>query len=293
MNLCIHFADNNWRSGVFSFDQMKVLQMSDLRIHFLGQGLSTAESGGLPRLCNFRSRLFCLWCALVVLLTMSAKIPGLAEGWEWPAEMQLGGFKITGISGTVRPDGSGEATGVVLIPRIPGQKAALKRLANGEILAEVAMNARVSGAELVGSYVLDARGMRSRRAEIKLIPHSVVDVDATVDPGGRFFGSGRVKLNQLILPVKFSIAGDSLVLGGSTEIQSQSDTPLAKYTFSGELRLSAQGSQILLTASGVVRRVGKLSNQSATITVSNVGVDAVQGTCVITIEGVAVTFRLF
>ncbi|MGQ9454530.1 MAG: hypothetical protein ACUVT8_12705 [Armatimonadota bacterium] len=265
----------------------------DLCVHGLKRASSMADGGELLRVYNFCKGLFCLWCAVAVLLMVFARIPLSAEGWEWPAEMQLGGFRINDISGAVRPDGSGEATGIVVIPRIPGQRAVLKRLANGEILAEVAMNARISGAQLVGSYVLDMRGLRSRRAEIKLIPHSVVDVDATVDPGGRFVGTGRVKLNQLLIPVKFSIFGDSFVLAGSTKVQSQLDTPLAKYTFSGELKLSTQVPQVLLTASGVVRRIGKLSDQSATVTVSDVGVDAVQGTCVVTIEGVAVAFRLF
>ncbi len=230
---------------------------------------------------------------LACLLALCAFSPCLAQAWEWPEEMRLGGFSVANIQGIVNSDGSGEAQGVVYIPGIPGQKAVLRRSSNGEISAEVSMNARISGAELVGTYILDAGGLRNRRAEIRLVPHSVSDVSATVDTGGRFSGNGRAKLGQLSVPVKFAISKDSFTLEGNAEVRSQQDTPLAKYTLSGILKLTTRPPQILLTVSGTVERLGKLSNQSAKMQISNVQVDASQGTCSISMEGVTVTFDLF
>lgn len=230
---------------------------------------------------------------LACLLLLCALSSCLAQTWEWPEEMRLGGFSVANIQGIVNSDGSGEAQGVVYIPGIPAQKAVLRRSSNGDISAEVSMNARISGAELAGNYILDAGGLRSRRAEIHLVPHSVSDVSAAVDTGGRFSGTGRAKLGRLSVPVKFAISKDFFTLEGSTEVRSQQDTPLAKYTLSGMLKLTTRPPQILLTVSGTVERLGKLSNQSAKMQVSNVQVDASQGTCSISMEGVAIAFDLF
>jgi hypothetical protein len=87
---------------------------------------------------------------LAWLLLLSGTLPSAAQGWQWPAEMRLGGFYITGIQGNVNRDGSGSATGTAQIPGIAGQKALLTRSANGEISAEVSLGAKISGVELVG-----------------------------------------------------------------------------------------------------------------------------------------------
>ncbi|MDH7601507.1 MAG: hypothetical protein QHI38_05090 [Armatimonadota bacterium] len=231
--------------------------------------------------------------AFACLLTLCFVSPCAAQGWEWPEEMRLGGFSITNIRGTVNSDGSGEAEGIVSIPGIPGQKTRLRRSSDGDISAEVLMSARISGAELLGTYLLDAGGLRTRKAEIRLVPHSVSEVTASVDTSGRFSGTGKARLGRLLVPVKFSISRDSFVLEGAAEVRAQQDTPLAKYTLSGTLKLTTRPPQMLLSVSGSVERIGKLSNQSARLQVSNVPVDASQGTCSISMEGVVVTFDLF
>jgi len=230
---------------------------------------------------------------LAWLLLLSGTLPSAAQGWQWPAEMRLGGFYITGIQGNVNRDGSGSATGTAQIPGIAGQKALLTRSANGEISAEVSLGAKISGVELVGLFLLDDDGLRSRKAELRLIPYPIVDCAVSVDPNGRFVGTGKLRLRQLAVPVKFSISRDSFTLEGSGEVGSQVDTPLAKYTLSGTLDVASKRPQITATVSGIVERVGKLSSQSAKVRVSDVQVDVLQGTCTITVEGVAVTFRLF
>lgn len=234
------------------------------------------------------SSVFLAW-----LLFLSGTSPSAAQGWQWPAEMRLGGFYITGIQGSVNRDGSGSATGAVQIPGIAAQKALLTRSTNGEISAEVSLVAKVYGAELVGLFLLNDDGLRSRKAELRLVPYPVVDCAVSIDPAGRFIGNGKIRLRQLAIPAKFSISRDSFVLEGSGEVGSQVDTPLAKYTLSGTLNVASKRPQITATVSGFVERVGKLSSQSAKVRVSDVVVDVLQGTCSITVEGVAVTFRLF
>ena len=232
---------------------------------------------------------------LLVLLILAA---GLSAGagadtWEWPAEMSLGGFSVTGIRGSVSPDGSGAATGSVQIPGVVAQKATLSRSAKGDIAGGVSMAARVSGAEIQGAFTLDADGLKSRAATIKLVPRSVIDAAVAVSAGGQFSGIGRVALGNVSMPVKFAIARDSFSLTGTTPSEAEADTPLATYKFSGEIKLDATGVRIWITAKGTVQRIGKLSGQVSTTRVSDVQVNVVEGTGTVSVEGVAVTFIFF
>ncbi|MGC8862281.1 MAG: hypothetical protein ACP5R5_05820 [Armatimonadota bacterium] len=217
----------------------------------------------------------------------------LAQGWEWPSEMNLGGFSVTGISGTVNPDGSGTAVGQVQIPGVVPPKVTLTRSARGDISGGVSMAARMSGAEIQGPFTLDAGGLNSRAAVIKLVPRSVVDATATVSTGGQFSGTGRMPLGQLNMPVKFAVSRESLSVTGSCSVQARSDTPLATYTFTGEMKLASAASGLRLTAAGSVRRTGKLSDQVSTTQVTDVDVSIATGTGTVTVEGVAVTFSFF
>jgi hypothetical protein len=236
------------------------------------------------------SRTSLLLAAVVAVALAPASV---AQTWDWPAEMSLGGFSVTGIHGNVNPDGSGSATGSVQIPGVPGQKVALTRSARGDIFGNVSMAARVSGAEIQGAFALDAGGLRSRGAVIKLVPRSVIEAVIAVSTGGQFTGTGRVALGNISMPVKYAISRESFSLDGSTTVCAQADTPLATYTFSGDMKLDAGGARIWLTAKGSVQRTGKLSNQVSTTRVSDVQVNVMEGTGTVSVEGVAVTFIFF
>jgi len=234
--------------------------------------------------------------ALLLAISLLAGAAGAAHSadtWEWPAEMSLGGFSVTGIRGSVNPDGSGGATGSTQIPGVLGQKVVLTRTARGDISGNVAVAARISGAEIQGAFALDAGGLKCRSAMIKLIPRSVIEAATTVSTGGQFAGTGRVVLGNVSVPVKFAISRESFSLGGSTSVQTQADTPLATYTFSGEMKLDAGGARIWLAAKGSVQRTGKLSNQVSTTRVSDVQVNVMEGTGIVSVEGVSVTLAFF
>ena len=230
---------------------------------------------------------------LAAVIALAAGSACLAQGWNWPAEMSLGGFSVTGIRGNVDPDGSGSATGAVQIPGVPGQKVALTRSARGDISGQVSMSARISGAEIQGTFALDAGGLRSRSAAIKLVPRSVTDAATAVSTGGQFAGTGRVALGSLSMSVRFAISRESFSLGGTSSVQARADTPLATYTFSGQMKLDGGNAKMWLTASGTVERVGKLSNQVSRTRVSDVQVNVTEGTGTVSVEGVAVTFVFF
>jgi len=217
----------------------------------------------------------------------------LGQNWSWPSEMSLGGFSVTGISGSVNADGSGTAVGQVQIPGVLAQKVTLSRSARGDISGSVSMAARISGAEIQGPFVLDAGGLKSRAAVIKLVPRSVTEAVTTVDTGGRFSGTGRVQLGSLSVPVKFAISRESLNLTGSCSVEARADTPLAAYTFTGDMKLAGVAGSMRLTADGSVRRTGKVSNQVSTTSVSDVEVNISDGTGTVSVEGVAVTFTFF
>jgi hypothetical protein len=173
------------------------------------------------------------------------------------------------------------------------QKVALSRSVKGEIAGNVSMGARISGAEIQGAFALDAGGLKCRNATIKLVPRSVVECSATVSTGGQFSGTGRGALGNVSVPVKFALSRESFSLTGSASVQAQADTPLATYTFSGELRLDAAGPRMSVTAKGTVQRVGKLSNQVSTTRVSDVQVNATDGSGTVSVEGVQVAFSYF
>ena len=232
---------------------------------------------------------------LVVALAcgMFAGVAVGADSWEWPVEMSLGGFTVTSIRGTVNEDGSGAAAGLVQIPGVTNQKVALNRSAKGDIAGVVAMSARMYGAEMQGSFALDADGLRCRVATFKTWPKPVIEAAVTVSTGGQFTGTGRVPLSSVSVPVKFTSAANTFGLDGTASIQTQADTPLATYTFSGELKLQGASGRLSMMAKGTVQRSGKLSNQVSASRVSDVQVNPVDGTAAVSVEGVSVTFNFF
>ncbi|MCX8053480.1 MAG: hypothetical protein N3B12_06700, partial [Armatimonadetes bacterium] len=140
---------------------------------------------------------------------------------------------------------------------------------------------------------LDDAGLKSNSAVIKLVPKSVIEAVTTVSVSGVFSGTGIVPLGDLRTLVKFAISKESFTLSGSSTVQARTDTPLATYTFSGELKLEASNAKMWLTAAGSIQRTGKLTNQVSNTQISDVPVNISDGTATVNVEGVPVTFVLF
>lgn len=232
---------------------------------------------------------------LVVVMTASVAVRGaLADDWQWPSQMTVAGFNISGIRGSVNPDGSGAAAGSLQIPGISGQPINLTRSARGDISGAMpSFNARAAGASIQGDLRLTGRGLEGR-GSIQGATKPIGDASIAVAPNGRFTGSGRLALGNLGVPVKFEVSGSTLGFNGSSPVQSQVDTPLAVYRFDGALKVDGgAGGKLGVVARGQVQRTGKLANQVTNQAVSDVPVNPSDGRATINVGGVAVTFKFF
>lgn len=231
--------------------------------------------------------------ALLILAVMAACIlpMSVCAAWEWPSQMTIGGFSVTGISGSTKPDGSGSASGTLQIQGAGGQKISLTRSSGGEVTGSSSIDARVGGVGVQGSFTLNNSGLRGR-GTLRTSPRPVVDASMTVDKNGRFTGSGHVELGRVGVNVSFTLS-NSLDLSGSASVRDQEDTPLATYTFDGRLNLEGSGNKIDGTANGSVQRTGKLANQSTSYPISGAPVNLSNGSCSVNVGGVSVTFRFF
>lgn len=215
-----------------------------------------------------------------------------ADGWQWPAQLTLAGFTVTGVSGSVRPDGSGTASGALRIPRLGSPMILLTRSAAGEISGTLNISAKPAGVEFQGGFVLENAGLKGR-GTVRTSPRQVVDASISINPNGQASGTGVVQLGGLNVPAKISFSENSCNISGSAPTRAEADTPLAAYEFNGNLDLGLSGTKITVTARGVVRRTGKLANQLSTQDVSNVSVDPSDGQGKVNVGGVSVVFDFF
>jgi folate-binding Fe-S cluster repair protein YgfZ len=84
-----------------------------------------------------------------------------------------------------------------------------------------------------------------------------------------------------------------LDVSGSAAVQKQVDTPLALYTFSGNLNLKENSGKVVVIANGKVQRTGKVAKQVSNQDVSGVQVNTSDGQATINVGGVNVTFKFF
>jgi len=233
-----------------------------------------------------------VFIAVVIVALGAISAPLLADDWQWPSEMSLGGFRIAGIRGSINGDGSGSAVGTLQLRAGGDQRVSLTRSSRGDITGTVSMGARLAGGEVQGSFVLDAGGMKGV-GTVRSSPRAITDASFNVDPGGAFNGSGKIDFGAVGMSVKFSLTGGSFGLSGSVPRQAQVDTPLALYSFSGELRVDGNSNRVGLTARGTVLRTGKVSNQRSSTQVSDVQVSPSDGTGKVSVDGVSVMFDFF
>jgi len=232
-----------------------------------------------------------IYLAFVILAFLSASICS-AQVHDWPSEITIGGFTVTGIQGSIKADGSGSAIGTLQMPIANNPRISLNRSARGDVTGNTSISARLSGYEIHGNFVLDNSGLRGR-GSIKTSARPILDVSFTADRAGQFSGTGRMELEAINMPIRFTISPSSASLSGSASVRTQADTPLANYAFSGELTINGSLGRVLITAAGTVQRTGKLTNQVTSWTVSNVLVDPLTGIGRVSVDGVNVTFDFF
>ncbi len=233
--------------------------------------------------------------AVVVFMAMfiTCTVLAMADSneWQWPDKLNIAGFNISDIKGTVRPDGSGSANGTLSLGSLSSQQIALTRSSGGDITGSVNLRASASGADIQGKMSLSGSGLEGR-GTIGSSPKPISDASISISPNGQASGSGRVSLNGTGVPVRFEV-GSSFDASGSTNVKRQVDTPLATYNFNGTLDLKGSSGKISVLANGEVQRTGKVAKQVSTQSVSNLEVNPSDGQATINVGGVNVTFKFF
>lgn len=225
-----------------------------------------------------------LIAAFMVFLATSA----LGAEFQWPSQMSIGGFQITDIRGTVKPDGSGSATGRLQVPNLGTTSVRLSRSARGDVTGATSIDAR----DIQGSFTLSSSGLRGQ-GTISCAPRPIVNASITIGPRGDASGSGRLELGRLGVSVDFSMSGSSCSFRGSTPVRAQVDTAVASYKFEGTLAVQSGGGRASGTVSGHVERTSKVGSQVTTFEISNTSVDLSNGQCTVNVGGVSITFSLF
>ncbi len=223
----------------------------------------------------------------ILLMALSGEV--LAQGWQWPSQMTVGGFNVTGISGRINADGSGTATGMLQIPGLGSHRIDLQRSARGDVTGSASLSLRASGAEIQGPFTLGSSGLKGQ-GTIKCGPKPITEASVSITPGGQVTGTGRVTLNRASIPTSFAITGGSFSAKGSASVQDEQNTALANYRFSGTVTLQSSSGQLTAVANGQVTRRGKLADQPTTYNISNARVDVASGRCTVNAGGVNVTF---
>lgn len=227
---------------------------------------------------------------LTVLIALTA-VGAFAADWQWPAQMSLGNFQISGIQGTVGANGSGTAAGTLEIPGLGNSSVALSRSAQGSITGSVQVDARVSGGTLRGHFSITDRGL-SGQGTVDCASRTIDSSDISISNRGEARGSGRIIIGRTTIDVDFSASSSSCSISGETPVKAQVDTPMANYKFNGRITLRTSGGALTATLSGQVERTGKVSNQVSTSNIPNTRVDVSNGQCTVNVGGVSVTFSV-
>ena len=200
---------------------------------------------------------------LAILLALTVGASDLyAQDWQWPSEMSIAGYGVTGIRG----NNSGNATGMLQIPGVGSQRISLTRSSVGDISGNASLNGKLSGMDVQGNLLLNGNGLQ---------------------------GAGKAVLGSLSIPSKFTGSSGSLNVNGSAQVQRQADTDLAIYKFDGKLNLQCNQGKVILIANGQVTRTGKLANQVTKYSVSNISVNSSNGAGTANVGGVKVVFKFF
>lgn len=197
-----------------------------------------------------------VWIAVLTVIVLIGSV-GAAFA-EWPATMEVGGFTITGISGTTSSDSSGRAMGRLSIWGDASCPIDLVRSGSGLVTGSTRSSFVLSGVRMDGSFLLDRRGLQGTGA-IHTAGRPVTDANISIGSRGELVGQGRVCLGQgFSVGVQFEMSPQGLLVRGTAPRQAFTDTPLAIYTFKGDIELSSSGNTLRAVAHGNIERKGKI-----------------------------------
>lgn len=225
--------------------------------------------------------------ALVILVATGVS----AADWQWPASMSLGGFQISGISGSVNANGSGSATGTLDIPNLGDYRVNLSRSPQGSVSGGFSLDARISGGSLRGSFSISNSGAKGR-GSLQCGSQTIDASDMDITNRGEARGGGRLSLGKLNPQVDFKASASSCSFSGEAPVSAQVDTPMASYKLNGRLSVRSSGGPVTASLSGQVQRTGKVSDQVTTTNIQNARVDLPSGQCTVNVGGVSITFSI-
>ncbi len=225
---------------------------------------------------------------LIAVLVILVAAGAWGADFQWPSQMNIGGFQIIDVRGTVAPDGSGNATGTLQVPNMGSANVKLARSARGDITGATSFDMR----GVRGDFSLSSTGLRGR-GMIDCPPRPIVNAFISINARGEASGSGVLQLGRLGPSVDFTMSGSSCNFRGSTPVKAQIDTAVASYKFDGVLNVQSGGGRASGTVSGRVERTSKVGSQVTTFTIPNTSVDLSNGQCTVNVGGVSITFSLF
>jgi hypothetical protein len=116
----------------------------------------------------------------------------------------------------------------------------------------------LSGVRLEGSFLLDRQGLQGT-GTVHTGGKPISDANIRVDSRNGAAGRGRVYFSPgFSVGVAVEVGQRGLSVKGSSPRQVSIDTPLALYTFKGDVDVSSVGSALKTSAKGVVERKGKI-----------------------------------
>lgn len=235
----------------------------------------------------------CRIAVIAIVVIVAAALLGGQAVADWPKSIQVGGFAVTDVRGTTNPDGSGRATGKVQIPGAGGCPVDLARSATGIVTGSTRSSFSIGGVRVEGSFMLDSRGFLGT-GTIHIQGRPVSDANLTVNPKGRVFAKGSVRLSSgFCVPVTCEVRDRGVTVSGSGPREASLDTPLALYKFKGDVIVSVSGTRLKTSAKGNVERKGKIGGMVSTFGPLVIDVDPATGDGQLNVGGAGITIHLW
>jgi hypothetical protein len=217
-------------------------------------------------------------------------VPALAD---WQTTLEVAGFTIGNIQGTMNPDGSGTAIGRLIFPGGGSNSVDLASSSAGVVTGSTRASFTLGGVRVDGSFLLNRLGLQGSGA-IHTQGKPISDADMVINPKTGVNGKGNIRLgSDFFIPVDFDINSQGITVSGSNQRQVSIDTPLAMYTFKGDIKASTSAGKVKLSAAGNIERKGKIGGMVSTFGPLNFDVDASTGEATINVGGANITIDLW
>lgn len=229
-----------------------------------------------------------LMVAVVMMAVFAAPVYA-----QWPESMELGGFNISNIKGTTNQDGSGKAVGRIAVPGGGSCNVDLTRSAAGLVMGSSRASFSVGAVRIDGSFLLDRRGMQGTGA-IRTQELPISDANLVVDPSRGVTGSGVIRLGRsMAVRVTCEVDPQGVRAYGTIPCRASIETPLAIYTFNGEVEVSTEGTRIKTVAKGSIERTGRIGGMSSSFGPLIFEVDPASGQAQVNVGGANINIDLW